>query len=272
MKRICVLCVVAILMGACSGLGEGVNNAIEKGKEVANVTKERVEKALRKKPEQSGDPEDGTDSAASKDAYQRNLQVYSGENRTEGYIIEGTLYGATLAAIDACGIDLLINTKQCLENAGKNMLVGLTAGAISGYLVATQEEKNRLKAEELQSDIDKARIELAEAIVATEAAQKLTSQRRAELDRLRRDATSNENAKIALEQELKDARGDLESMRKSSIRMNEQIVRIEADREKEANRANRDEFDSTIRELKDQREELDSQIDILDGAVAGTTV
>ncbi len=221
--------------------------------------------------EQFSNRSGGTNSLAPTETNQNNLKVYSGENRTQAYVLEGTLYGAAAAGAVACGINLLSN-KNCLKGAGKYVLGGAAVGALGGYLVASREEKARIEAEELDSKIDKARIELAEATVATEAARELTYQRTVEISRLKKEAAKSSSAKSSLRKELNEARGDVESMRKSSKRMRDEIRVIEANRKSENDRGKRDEYAQIISELEDQRDELDDQIDTLDGVVEAATV
>ena len=125
---------------------------------------------------------------------QKNLKVYSGEDRTGQYVLEGTIYGAAAAGIAACSANLLRN-RGCLDGPANTPSAVAAVGAFGAIWSPVPREKKRKEAEEIQTDLDKARLELAEATVATEAATDLVAQRKGELARLRGAAADNADTK-----------------------------------------------------------------------------
>lgn len=232
---------------------QGVGQVVEKGKQVITG--------------------DNTQQLASKEgANQNNLKVYSGENRTGQYMLEGTMWGAGMAAAAKCGSNVILNDKKCSKDVGKFALGGAAVGAFGGYLVANAEEKKRIEAEQIQTDVDRANVDLAEATVATEAARDLAQLRAGELSRLKAEAKKDSRKAGELRGEVAEAKADLKSMRISSGKIKDQIAKIEADRARESDPDNKEKYKEILKELRAQSKVLDEQIDIMDGALADITV
>ncbi len=189
-------------------------------------------------------------------------------SRTKEYFWSGVLSGILVGAGSNCVYNI---TKGggCLDNVGIAAAVGGGLGAAGGWYAASQQNKLENKSLTLEQELNAARLELEQAKLNRETAQRLVARQTQELSTLRAKNLQDHANKKALEKQIKTMEETNEILNKSIERMKSEIAAMEASLAKEMDPAAKEELASVKSKILEEKELLKKEINMLETELLG---
>jgi len=188
------------------------------------------------------------------------LRNYS---RTKKYIWSGVLSGILVGAGSNC-IYNITKGGECLNNVGIAAAVGGGLGAAGGWYAASQQNKLENKSITLEQELNAVRLELEQAKLNREAAQRLVEKQIQELSTLRARNLQDKANKKTLEKQIETMEETNILLKKSIERMDSEIAAMEASLANEKNPTAKVELARVKSKMLEEKELLKKEIDAIE--------